>query len=78
MKTIKWLKKRDCHFTGRNGWFKCCGIEIMNIEHNKSIIISPITSKGSIGRCNIEIPADPDILYELIRTIQKSLDETKE
>lgn len=42
-------------FTGRNGTFKCKGIEIMEISDNR-IMLSPVTSLGSIGRCNIDIP----------------------
>lgn len=53
-KNIEW--KQSTNFLGRNGYFKCNGIEVF--KDTKSILIQPITSKGNTGRCFIEIPAN--------------------
>lgn len=47
---------RNVNFIGRNGAFKCIGLEIANIQG--VIVIEPITSKGQVGRCQIEIPQE--------------------
>ncbi len=54
IKTIEF--KRHVTFTGRNGTFKCAGVELM--ECGDRIQISPLTSKGSVGRCDIDIPTE--------------------
>jgi hypothetical protein len=46
-------------FLGRNGLFKCNGFEIsvyVKPNYQKVIMIEPLTSRGQIGRCAIEIP----------------------
>ena len=52
--------KRTLSALGRNGHIKQSGIEVMNREdsHQGHISLSPITSKGDIGRCEIEIPIE--------------------
>ena len=49
---LKW--KETTYFLGRNGCFKCNGVELM--EMTDDILIHPITSKGLIGRAAIGIP----------------------
>jgi len=57
LKTI--FFKKTTSFLGRNGEFKCKGISIASIGTPKPeyILIEPITSKDTIGRCSIRIPA---------------------
>lgn len=54
------LFKQVVSFLGRNGYFKAIGVEIMVIHakdpDNSFVSISPITSKGDIGRAVIEVP----------------------
>jgi hypothetical protein len=47
---------RHVTFTGRNGTMKCAGVELM--EFDDRVQISPITSKGDVGRCDIDIPKE--------------------
>jgi len=63
--------KRTTNFTGRNGFLKCNGLDLLKMIHNKSILISPITSKGKIGRCDIEVPLEaiPAVIQELERMV---------
>lgn len=49
---------RTTNFTGRNGYFKCAGVEVLECEHNDTVMLSPITSKGNIGRCDIAVPIE--------------------
>lgn len=44
------------NFTGRNGYFKAIGIEVIYSRATRRIMITPITSKGRPGRCDITIP----------------------
>ena len=62
------FKKKDCMFTGRNGMGKCHGVEIMSISSD-CLMISPITSKGAIGRCDITIPVEAigDVIASLTK-----------
>jgi len=65
---IQILFKRNTNFTGRNGYMKCSGVEILPLAHGHSVMISPITSKGTVGKCDIEIPAEH--LLELASELQ--------
>lgn len=67
IRTVKF--PRITQFTGRSGYFKCSGLELMALEHNKSIMLSPLTGKGDIGRCDIEVPLEA--LDELIETLKE-------
>ena len=62
---VQW--KRITNFTGRNGYCKCSGIELMNWDHNKSVNLAALTSKGMVGRMDIEIPVEalPDLIAKL-------------
>ena len=47
---------RNVNFIGRNGYFKASGLDVYANE--SIVIVQPITSKGEIGRCSIEIPIE--------------------
>jgi len=57
--------KQITNFTGRNGYMKCSGIDILPCQ--KYIMIAPLTSKGNIGRCDITVPYEsiPDLIEQL-------------
>jgi hypothetical protein len=57
--------------TGRNGLMKCSGINLLNI--NSGVMMSPLTSKGVIGRCDIVI--DYGSLFEVIQALRRALIE---
>lgn len=62
-------------FEGRNGTFKCLGIAINDYE--TYITILPITSKGEIGRCMIDIERDKiDELIQVLNTIKNDIQDT--
>ena len=65
MKNIQFKRLTNC--TGRNGYFKQSGIDLL-VTSNDSIMLSPITSKGTIGRCDMEIPKES--IDELIKVLQ--------
>jgi hypothetical protein len=59
-------------FLGRNGSFEASGLEInpyRTWNNHLVIVFEPITSRGNIGRCNIEIPIQdiPALIAELKR-----------
>lgn len=58
--------KKITTFQGRNGTGKCTGILISNLGDN--LWIAPITSKGSVGNCGIEIPKED--LPKLIKALK--------
>lgn len=49
--------ERITNFTGRNGFMKCSGIDLLETS-DKTVMLSPITSKGTIGRCDISVPVE--------------------
>ena len=57
--------KQTTNFTGRNGYMKCSGIDIL--ECTDTVMIAPLTSKGNIGRCDITVPYEsiPDLIEQL-------------
>jgi len=62
-------------FLGRNGQFKAIGIEVGKLQafetSPEEVQLSPITSKGDIGRCRICIPVAeiPAVIKVLERVI---------
>ena len=65
MPTATW--ERTTRFTGRNGNFKCSGVELYPLEHNRSLLVSALTGRGDVARCDIEIPLEaiPDVIAKL-------------
>jgi hypothetical protein len=65
MPTATW--ERKTRFTGRNGNFKCSGVELYPLEHNKSVLVSALTGRGDVARCDIEIPLEavPGVIAKL-------------
>lgn len=62
--------RRDISFLGRNGFGMTSGLDVMLLTvHGKAqdayVMISPLTSKGDIARCRIDIPADPSTLRQI-------------
>jgi hypothetical protein len=55
-------------FLGRNGRFRATGIEVTGLREHGEITIEPITSRGRIGRCCIEVPIGTES-RELINAI---------
>jgi len=62
-------------FLGRNGAYRSQGIEVS--ENVSTLVMTPITTRGRLARCWIELPRDPDALlgvanalYELAVAIQ--------
>jgi hypothetical protein len=53
--TVRW--DRTTNFTGRNGYFKCSGVEYP-LDHNKVVLLSALTGRGEVARCDIEIPLE--------------------
>ena len=66
---------RLTNFTGRNGYMKCSGMDILHLNHSQSCMIAPLTSKNQVGRCDIEIPDEdmPKLVRELLMLTDPSL-----
>lgn len=60
-------------FLGRNGMFKATGVSIGHSWDNgeRTVMLEPVTSKDTIGRCWIEMPEKdiPKLITELQRII---------
>lgn len=64
--------KREMFFTGRNGMFKSKGLDVFHHIHEQ-VWISPITSKGTRGRCDIIVPVeDIPALIDILQGIYNS------
>ena len=61
---VTWENK-SIVFQGRNGVGKCSGVQISESYNDNAIRIEPITSKGLIGNCWIEI--DKGHITEIVR-----------
>jgi hypothetical protein len=75
--TLVWSTHQDRgpHFTGRNGYMMQGGIEVHPYGHKDSLMLAPLTSKGKVGRCDMEIPLDR--LPEFIALLQGVVDANK-
>ena len=62
---------RMTNFTGRNGYFKCSGIEFMSLKHSNKVMLTPLTGKGAAARCDVTIPVEN--LQEFISELEKLL-----
>ena len=73
--TVKFNRPKDdtAMFLGRNGYFTCVGVEIFDMTFRKVVEISPITSKGKVGRCYIQIPIGnlPEVIEKLSAFLPK-------
>lgn len=67
-KQIKFI--RQTMFTGRNGYFKCSGIDFLGLDYDDNVMIAPLTSRGEIGRCDITFPKEQgrEIANAILRT----------
>ena len=74
--------KHTTNFLGRNGMFKCTGLSVWTYEKHSfedkgpvkivpMVWIEPWTSRKTVGRCFIEIPAED--LPRLIEVLQIAL-----
>lgn len=59
--------KRVVSYNGKNGWLKCKGIDIMSL--GDYIRISPLTSRGLVAKCHIDVPVEE--IDNLINELQK-------
>lgn len=50
--------KSPTSFLGRNGMAKCGGVDLLETMDGEEFILSALTSKGAIGRCEIWIPRE--------------------
>lgn len=63
---------KTTRFLGRNGTFKMTGMDLYLSTHSKTVSISPITSKGDVGRCDMEIPVENiDAVCEQLQTLKR-------
>lgn len=77
-KQITW--DESTNFTGRNGFMKCNGLNLQALSNDTELMVSPLTSKGAVGRCDISIPIEklPEIIslldgiYQANNTVVKS------
>lgn len=63
----KFYFETESWFLGRNGRFRARGLHIYK-EENSNIVISPITSKNQVGRCDIAVPEES--LEEFINALE--------
>lgn len=62
-------------FLGRNGTGYCDGVAVYEHDWKECLNIAPITSKGVIGRCSIDIPVScvPDVVLALMPGLEELL-----
>lgn len=66
------LFSRQTNFLGRNGYMNCSGLDLCKGGLRDDLaLLSPLTSRGQVGRCELEIPLED--LPALIAGLQKLL-----
>lgn len=55
--------KREKSFHGRNGTGKQSAITLLELPNN--VCIWPVTSRGNLGNCEIQIDKDPEVLRQI-------------
>lgn len=72
MPAILYPENAECNFTGRNGYGKSAGIDVMLIhfgnDSESKILLTPLTSKKVLARCDMTIPVSS--VPELIEVLQ--------
>lgn len=63
-------KSLDLVFLGRNGYGRMCGLVVSPIPQYNVIYFEPLTSRGIVGRCRLEVPFT--LLPRLIELLQSS------
>ena len=71
MKRIQ--NSRETAFLGRNGTGKCAGFDFFKSNDNNSVVVTPLTSKMAMGRCEIQIPLED--LQEFVKALMEAGDE---
>lgn len=66
MERVEW--DEPTNFTGRNGYMKCGGVELLYLPQNHQVMVSALTSRKDVGRCDITVPVES--LSELITKLQ--------
>jgi hypothetical protein len=78
MYTVKWKKDKLTNFTGRNGYMLCSGIEVLPMSFDDKVMLTPVTGKDRLGRCDIAIPTESiDELIKTLRAAKKYIKATK-
>lgn len=75
--TVNFTPPFECSFLGRNGYSKQSGLNVYDSTRSRGHIleISPVTSKGIIGKCRIECPVQD--LPKLIEALQNIVEHIK-
>jgi hypothetical protein len=69
------LFSQQTNSLGRNGYMKCSGLDLCKGGlRDDLMLLSPLTSRGHVGRCELEIPLED--LPALIAGLQKLLPES--
>lgn len=70
------VKEYQTSAEGRNGYMKQSGVEVFASPAGV-VRLTPINSKGVVGRGCIEIPNDPAVINEFITALQAVSEEVK-
>lgn len=63
------VKEYQVSAEGRNGYMKQAGVEVFPSPVGV-VRLTPINSKGDVGRCCIEIPNDPVVMGQFIEALK--------
>ena len=78
MPTILYPENAECNFTGRNGYGKSAGIDVLLIDYENGyepkVLLTPLTSKKALARCDMTIPVSS--VPELIAMLQSMMEYT--
>jgi hypothetical protein len=77
IKEIKYDAKdtRSHNSLGRNGRVFTSGLDFVYTGPSGKVFLSPVTSRGEVARCEIQIPPDPRVLRELAAALNEAADD---
>ncbi len=68
--TMKFINGREGTAVGRNGRMRVSGLDALFLPQYARIMVSPLTSRGKLGHCRIEIPvAEIPAFIEMLQRV---------
>jgi hypothetical protein len=66
---------RTVLFLGRNGCFNSVGLHVVDHPTRECVGIFPVTSRGKLASCEIEIPVEkvPEVVESLLRMMRQTV-----
>lgn len=75
IENIKFTDNKLTYFQGRNGLGRCAGVSVSLSRSLELAVVEPITSRGMVGNCRLEIPMED--IPAVIEALKKVIDAAR-